>query len=76
LFLLYLYPLFDTVQSNHPMLWAPSYINNIALVTHGRTCEDNTHVLEAAAHIVFQWANDNAVTFDDNKSELLYFHHT
>jgi hypothetical protein len=37
--------------------------------------EDNAHALEAATHIAFQWANDNAVTFDDNKSELLYFHY-
>jgi hypothetical protein len=75
LFLLYLRPLFDALQSAHPMLWAPSYIDDIALVTHGRTREDNTRALEAAACAAFQWANDNAVTFDDNKSELLHFHH-
>jgi hypothetical protein len=76
LFLLYLHPLFDAVQSAYPMLWAPSYIDDVALVTHSQMHEDNTHALEAATHIAFQWANNNAVTFDDNKSELLHFHHT
>jgi hypothetical protein len=76
LLLLYLHPLFDALQSAYPMLWAPSYIDDIALVIHGQMHEDNTHALKAAAHIVFQWANDNAITFDDNKLELLHFHHT
>jgi hypothetical protein len=57
------------------MLWAPSYIDDVALVTDGRTGEDNAHALKAAAHTAFQSANDNAVAFDDNKSELLHFHH-
>jgi hypothetical protein len=39
-------------------------------------CEDNTHIFEAAAYIAFQWANHNAITFDDNKLELLHFHYT
>jgi hypothetical protein len=38
--------------------------------------EDNACILEAAAHTAFQWANNNAITFDDNKSELLHFHCT
>jgi hypothetical protein len=53
LFLLYLHPLFDALQSAHPILWAPSYIDDVALVTHGRTHEDNTHVLEATARTAF-----------------------
>jgi hypothetical protein len=39
-------------------------------------CEDNAHALEATARTAFQWANGNAVTFDDNKLELLHFHRT
>jgi hypothetical protein len=75
LFLLYLWPLFDALQSTHPTLWAPSYIDDIALVTQGWTHKDNACALDAAARIALQWANDNAIAFDDNKSELLHFHH-
>jgi hypothetical protein len=76
LFLLYLCPLFDTLQSTYPMLWPPSYIDDVALVTHSRMREGNARALEAAAYTAFKWANDNAVTLDDNKSELLHFHCT
>jgi ribonuclease HI len=76
LFLLYLRPLFDALQPAHPTLWAPSYIDDVALVTHSRTREDNACELEAATRTAFQWANDNAIAFDDNKSELLHFHCT
>jgi hypothetical protein len=54
LFLLYLCCLFDALKSAHPMLWAPSYIDDIALVTHSRPYEDNTYALEKAAQIVFK----------------------
>jgi hypothetical protein len=54
LFPLYLYPLFDALKTAHPMLWVPSYINNIALVTYGRTHEDNAHTLEKAAQTAFK----------------------
>jgi hypothetical protein len=75
LFLLYLCPLFDALKTAHPTLWAPSYINDITLVIYGRTCEDNACTLEKAAQIAFKWANENAVAFDDSKSEILHFHH-
>jgi ribonuclease HI len=58
------------------MLWAPSYINDVAWVTHGTTHEDNAYALEKATQTSFKWADENAVTFDDSKSEMLYVHHT
>jgi hypothetical protein len=75
LFLLYLHPLFDALKTAHPTLWAPSYINDITLVTHGRTCEDNARALEKATRTAFKWADENAVALDDSKSDMLYFHH-
>jgi hypothetical protein len=75
LFLLYFYPLFDTLKTAYPILWAPSYIDDIALVTHGRTHKDNAYVLEKATQTAFKWANENTITFDDSKSEMQYFHH-
>jgi hypothetical protein len=32
LFLLYLHPLFDTLNTIHPNIWSPSYIDDVALV--------------------------------------------
>jgi hypothetical protein len=74
LFLIYLHPLFDALTTAHPTLWAPSYIDDVALVIHGCTREENAQTLEAAARTAFVWAQDNAVAFDDSKSELLHFH--
>jgi hypothetical protein len=53
LFLIYLCPLFDTIQQAHPMLWTPSYIDDVALVAHGRTRKENARALEAAARTAF-----------------------
>jgi hypothetical protein len=76
LFLIHLRPLFDAITSAHPTIWTPGYIDDIALVTHGCSREENARALEAAARTAFTWARDNAVAFDDSKSELLHFHRT
>jgi hypothetical protein len=73
LFLLYLRPLFDTLNTIHPNIWTPSYIDDVALVAQGKTREGNARALEAAARTAFQWARDNAVALDDAKSEMLDF---
>jgi hypothetical protein len=75
-FLLYLHPLFDSLQLYHPNIWSPSYIDNVVLVAQGKTREGNSRALEAAARIAFQWVQDNAVAFDNAKSEMLHFHHS
>jgi hypothetical protein len=54
LFLLYLCPLFDALKTAHPMLWVPSYIDDIALVTYSRTHEDNACILKKATQIAFK----------------------
>jgi hypothetical protein len=74
LFLLYLCPLFDSLQLHHPSIWSPSYIDDVVLVAQGKTREGNLRVLEVAARTAFQWAWDNAVAFDDAKSEMIHFH--
>jgi hypothetical protein len=76
LFLLYLYPLFDSLQLYHPNIWSPSYIDDVALVAQGKTREGNSRVLEVAARTAFQWVQDNPVAFDDTKLEMLHFQHS
>jgi hypothetical protein len=74
LFLLYLRPLFDELEKRQPITWAPSYIDDVALVVKGNSKASNARELEKAALIAFQWAAYNAVLFDDPKTELLHFH--
>jgi hypothetical protein len=76
LFLLYRHPLFNSLQLYHPIIWSPSYINDVSLVAQGKTREGNSRALEAVARTAFQWVQDNAVAFDNTKSEMLYFHHS
>jgi hypothetical protein len=75
LFLIYLRPLFDTLTTAHPSIWSPSYIDDIALIAHGCSREENARTVEAAAQTAFSCAQENAIAFDDSKSELLHFHH-
>jgi hypothetical protein len=49
-------------------------MDDIALVTQGYTRAGNVQCLEAAARTALQWAEDNALVFDDAKSEMLYLH--
>jgi ribonuclease HI len=74
LFLLYLRPLFDTLNHQLPSVWTPSYIDDVALVVHGPSRPHNARLLEAAAKAAFTWAANNAVLFDDSKTELMHFH--
>jgi hypothetical protein len=74
LFLLYLRPLFDTLNAHHPNIWSPSYIDDVGIVAQGKTREGNVRALEAVARTAFQSARDNAVAFDDAKLEMLHFH--
>jgi len=52
----------------------PSYMDDVALVTQSSSLKTNTATLETAAGIAFDWADANAVAFDDPKSEIIHFH--
>lgn len=73
LFIIYLKPLFDELEHQGLGLQFPSYMDDVALVATSRTLAENVDLLERAAQVTFQWASDNAVAFDDSKSELLHF---
>jgi len=45
----------------------------VALYVEGRNIDKNVKILENAAKIAFTWAENNAVQFDDSKSELIHF---
>src|SRR6202008_1773556 len=73
LFLIYIRPLFDRLKSKFPVLGTPSYIDDVGLVYTGRTIKINVRTLQEAAREIFKWAEENAVTFNDSKSELIHF---
>ena len=51
-----------------------SYIDDVACLVVGDSEEENCKELEAVATTAFEWGDNNAVAFDDPKTELIYFH--
>ena len=46
----------------------------MAIYVESRTVAQNVKVLEKLIEVAFKWADQNAVQFDDSKSELIHFH--
>jgi len=76
LFLLYLRPLFDRVKRYYSSALCLSYIDNVSILVSNKKTEHNTRMLKDVARTAFRWAHDNAVSFDDSKSELIHFENT
>ena len=74
LFLFYIRPLFDELNKHHPDAWVPSYMDDVCIHVVGKSREANARTLEKIAATAFRWADNNAVAFDDSKTELLHFH--
>ena len=74
LFLIYLQPLFIRLQEAGLNINIPSYMDDVALVTSSLSIQTNIKTLEKSAKIAFTWADNNAVAFDDPKSELIHFY--
>jgi hypothetical protein len=74
LFLIYLRFLFSTIHEKHPETATPSYIDDVACLVVGNSEEENCIKLESIARTAFEWGDNNAVAFDDPKTELIHFH--
>ena len=74
LFLIYLRFLFTTIQQKHPKTTTHSYIDDVACLVVGDSEEENCIELEAVARTAFEWRDNNAVAFDDPKTELIHFY--
>ena len=66
--------LFTTIQNKQPDNATPSYIDDVACLVVGRSEEENCRKLEAVARTAYEWEDNNAVAFDDLKTELIHFH--
>jgi hypothetical protein len=76
LFLLYLSPLFDKIKSQYSSALLLSYIDDVSILVLNEKVKQNTRMLEDKARTAFEWAHDKVITFDDSKSELIYFENT
>jgi len=70
LFLIYIRFLFIKINNKHTQLKLSSYIDDVAIIVEGKTAKKNSKILKLVTKTAFQWTEDNAVTFDDSKSEL------
>ena len=73
LFLIYIRYLFSKIRAKFENLQSLSYIDDVMLYIEGRNIDKNVKILKNAAKIAFTWAENNAVQFDDSKSELIHF---
>jgi hypothetical protein len=73
LFLIYLRPLFDVINKHHPNIGCSSYIDDIGLILSGKSQNGNAEHLNQVAKTVFKWADNNGITFDGPKTELVRF---
>jgi hypothetical protein len=70
LFLIYLRPLFDVINKHHPNIECPSYIDDIGLIVSGKSQQRNAEHLN---QVVKTGADNNGITFDGPKTELIHF---
>jgi hypothetical protein len=65
--------LFDIINKHHPNIECPSYIIDIGHIVSGKSQQCNTEHLNHIAKTVLNWADNNRITFDGLKTELIYF---
>ncbi len=73
LFLIYIRYLFSKIRAKFENLQSFSYIDDVMLYIKGRNIDKNVKMLENVAKVAFTWAENNAVQFNDSKSELIHF---
>ncbi len=73
LFLIYIRYLFSKIRAKFENLQSLSYINNVMLYVKVRNIDKNVKILKNAAKITFTWTENNAVQFNNLKSELIHF---
>ncbi len=73
LFLIYIRYLFLKIRAKFENLQSLSYIDDMMLYVEKRNIDKNVKILKNAAKITFTWTENNAVQFNDSKSELIHF---
>ena len=73
LFLIYIRFLFSKIKAKFTQVQKPSYIDDVTIYVSEKSAKENSEVLQEVIKTVFAWAEENAVQFDDSKSELIHF---
>ena len=75
LFSIYIRFLFSEIKNEvkYANIKMPRFIDNVAIEIESKNAEQNCKVLNKIVQKVFQWADRNAVRFDDERFELIYF---
>ncbi len=73
LFLIYIQYLFSKIRAKFKNLQSLSYIDDVMLYVKERNIDKNVKILKNAAKIAFTWVENNAMQFNDSKSELIHF---
>lgn len=74
LFLIYIRFLFVKVRIDLHVETS-SFVDDIVIYTTSKNIETKCIRLTKAIAIAFKWAEENAVKFDDSKSEIIHFEH-
>ncbi|MBD0342806.1 MAG: reverse transcriptase family protein, partial [Microcoleus sp. Co-bin12] len=72
LFLIYIRFLFPKLRIDG-LINSSSFCDDIQISTSSKSIATNCRILTNAAQVAFQWAGENTVKFDDDKSELIHF---
>lgn len=75
LFLIYIRHIFSEIKSDPEFadVKMPSFIDDVAFGVESKSAKVNCSILEKIAKKAFNWADKNAVKFDDSKTELIHF---
>ena len=73
LFLIYIRPLFAEFQRHNLQIRSPSFMDDIELVARAKTHAAAIQQLEKASEVAFTWATNNAIAFDEVKTEFIHF---
>ena len=72
LFLIYIRFLFSKIRIKVKTNTS-NFIDDIQINVSSKNIQNNCKILTEIAKTAFSWANENAVQFDDSKSELIHF---
>lgn len=72
LFLIYLQPLFQHLESTYPGHFYSTYVDDVGILGIGKT-EANARLRETIGRTISTWSKQNDMSFDGSKTELVHF---
>ena len=73
LFAIYIADIHEAVEDQVEDSWGISYVDDVTWVVEGTDVEDVVSKLERCAQASLEWADNNAVRFEESKTEAILF---